>query len=174
MTELVKDKHFSVNDDQLDMMENSAQEIVIGDHQSACHALSMALQARKISKQAEESRKEILRPNLDYQRAVTKIAQDIQKRMDDIEDRLRDKLFAWVEKENDNPFSQLQFLVVEDGTLTLAEKWCYELLDETQLDRQYLTVNSSAITDAIKSGVRNIPGVRIFKNKQINLRVKNG
>lgn len=41
--------------------------------------------------------------------------------------------------------------------------WTFEVLAAAEVPREYLVVNEQAIRDAIKGGIRTIPGVRIFE-----------
>lgn len=46
-------------------------------------------------------------------------------------------------------------------------RWTYEITDEASVPRQYCEVSSSLINKAIKEGIREIPGVRIFEEDSI-------
>ncbi len=43
--------------------------------------------------------------------------------------------------------------------------WAHEIIDENIIPRRYLSVNTSAITKAVREGVRDIPGVKIFQKE---------
>lgn len=49
-------------------------------------------------------------------------------------------------------------------------KWKGEVVDIDKVPRQYLMVNQAAVDAAIKGGVREIPGVRIFEDLQTSIR----
>ena len=55
-----------------------ATEHVIVDEKSASQALSMSLQARKIRKQLDETRLEIVRPHVDFQKSINKIVKEYE------------------------------------------------------------------------------------------------
>ena len=48
--------------------------------------------------------------------------------------------------------------------------WNYEVLNENEIPREYLIIDDRKIKDAIKAGVRSIPGINIFQIEQLNLR----
>lgn len=50
--------------------------------------------------------------------------------------------------------------------------WDFEIVDESKIPREFLMVNEKAIRAAIKAGVRNIPGVRIFQREELAVRAK--
>lgn len=160
---------------QIDLphMMQTAQNFQVVSEDHARNALSMALQARKIEQGIETSREKVIRPHLDFQRAVNKIVKDVQRRLHDIESHLTIKLTDWFERQQDNPFTKIDEIAVEDGKLWFSEKWGYEVLECDKIPRAYLKVDDDTIDEAIKGGVRHIPGVRIFKYATTQLRVKN-
>ena len=58
----------------------------------------------------------------------------------------------------------------ESGTSFLKMVWDFEVTTPAEVPREYLAVNEKAIREAIKNGVRNIPGVKIFEKPQTNFR----
>lgn len=59
---------------------------------------------------------------------------------------------------------------VQTQTATKARKfwtWDKETYDLSKIPREYLTVNNGKITAAVKSGAREIPGIRIFEDTSI-------
>lgn len=53
---------------------------------------------------------------------------------------------------------------------TVTMEWTYEILDENKVPEQYKRVHPPLINAAVKSGVRDIPGVRIFQQPKISVR----
>src|SRR5690554_2588344 len=74
-----------------------AENFEITDEQTAKQALSMSLQARKLKKALEEKRSEIIRPHLDFQRAVNAFAKEYTTTLEKIEERLKGKIEVWLE-----------------------------------------------------------------------------
>ena len=64
-------------------------------------------------------------------------------------------------------------MFVEDGKLSKVKKWTWELEDEVAVPREYLALDAKKIDDAVKQGVRNIPGIKIFEKEEISMRIKN-
>ena len=58
----------------------------------------------------------------------------------------------------------------EAGTMSFRENWKSEVIDEAKVPRQYLMVNESAIRQAVNAGLREIPGVRIWAEKEAVIR----
>lgn len=51
------------------------------------------------------------------------------------------------------------------GDMGTTKRWTFEVIDEERLPREYLCTDRGAITDAVRKGERNIPGVRIFQKE---------
>jgi hypothetical protein len=73
--------------------------------------------------------------------------------------------------------SQIAAPVASAGTGFIADKlkgttkrWTYEVIDANLLPREYLVVNTTAINTAVKGGVREIPGVRIYEDTSLTIR----
>ncbi len=147
------------------------------NEESASQALSMSLQARKIRKQLDETRLSIVRPHLDFQRAVNKIVKEYEATLEKIENNLTHKLDEYLQKSastnNASFLAQSKEMRVEDGKLTKVKKWVWELEDENAVPREYLSLNEKKIDEAIKQGIRNIPGIKVFEKEEITMRVKN-
>jgi len=58
------------------------------------------------------------------------------------------------------------------GTLTVKEVWDFEVLDAALIPESFKTVNEKAIRAAVKAGVREIPGVRVFQTEQVAVRAQ--
>lgn len=60
------------------------------------------------------------------------------------------------------------------GTTTpvkgITKTWTYEILNEQVIPREYLVVDTAAITAAIRQGIREIPGVKIFQKEGLTIR----
>lgn len=156
-----------------EFLDATPETFVVTCEDTAKQALSYSLQARKLKSRIEDSRKEIVRPHIDFQKAVMKFAKDFNEKLDNIESTLHVKIHDWMKKQKDNPFACVDELKVEDGTITCKTNWDFEVQDDREVPREYLQVDAGAIEKAIKNGVRKIPGVRIFSYETTSLRVKN-
>lgn len=149
----------------------------IENEETASQALSMSLQARKIRKQLDETRLSIIRPHLDFQKAINKIVKEYEAKLEEIENNLKYKLDEYLKKSasTNNAFfiTKSKEMFVEDGKLTKVKKWVWELENEALIPREYLTTNEKKIDEAIKQGIRNIPGIKILEKEEISMRIKN-
>ena len=55
----------------------------------------------------------------------------------------------------------------ESGSAHGQKRWTFEVEDETKVPRQYLTLDSPRINAAIKAGIREIPGLKIFQKESV-------
>lgn len=58
----------------------------------------------------------------------------------------------------------------ESSVTSTVMVWRHEVIDPQLVPRQYLTVDETAIKAAIRGGIREIPGVRIFEDAEIRTR----
>ena len=159
-----------INISNLIEMENGFE---VTCHESASQALSMALQSRKLEQTLEKSRLDITKPHLEFQRSINKIIKDFKEKLESIEKRLQNKIELWMQKNNENPFSSIDAITVEDGTLYLKDEWDFEILDEKIIPQFYFKLDENKINESIKNGIRKIPGIKIFKKETTMMRIKN-
>lgn len=53
------------------------------------------------------------------------------------------------------------------GTVKAAKVWTFEVTDPAAVPREFLTIDQTKIRDAVRTGAREIPGVRIFQETRI-------
>jgi hypothetical protein len=66
--------------------------------------------------------------------------------------------------ETTTPVAKPMPFSVQDTTRT-RKQWTYDILDEKQIPREYLMVDKTEIMKAVSSGVRDIPGVKIYQKE---------
>lgn len=158
----------------IDPLVEKAEGYQIANVEQATQALSMALQARKLSSALIASKKEITKPQVDFQRAINKLASDYIAKLEGIENNLKDKIEAWIDTNTDAAYtSGLDGIQVSDGSLKRVNTWCFEIEDTAEIPFEFLCADMEEIEKAIKGGMRTIPGVKIFLKQEIKLRVKN-
>lgn len=158
----------------LEPILNISEDYQIVDTDSAKNALSMSLQSRKLKKSLEESRKEVIKPHIDFQRAINKIVKDYTAKLEEIEQNLKSKLDTWLKAQAnfEQDFSDL-IITVEDGNLKTKKEWDFCIKDFDLIPKSYLQIDEKKVKGAIKAGIRDIPGIKIFEEEKVALRVKN-
>ncbi len=56
------------------------------------------------------------------------------------------------------------------GSVSAKKVWDFEIVNEQEIPKEFLMVNEKAIRAAVKAGVRNIPGVKIFQREELAVR----
>jgi cell division protein FtsN len=60
----------------------------------------------------------------------------------------------------------------ESGTASTKKVWNFEVIDPTTVPDDYKVIDEKLIRVAVRNGVREIKGVRIFEEDQLNMRAK--
>jgi hypothetical protein len=58
----------------------------------------------------------------------------------------------------------------ESGVASGRKTWTFELADLGKVPREYMTLDERKVNDAIKAGLRNIPGLRIYEKETTTFR----
>jgi hypothetical protein len=166
-----------VNDlnEQLDISRfvSIANFTKINSKHDARQVLSMSLQSRKLKQTLEKTRKKIVQPHVDFQRAINAIVKDYTNKLQEIENNLQSKLSKWFEEQaEDADFSDL-IMEVNNGKMNTKKTYTFEIDDVTIIPTKYLKVDEKKVKEAIKMGVRNIPGIKIKEETNLTMRVKN-
>lgn len=66
-------------------------------------------------------------------------------------------------------FQAAQKKLDQDKPKGLRTRWVFEVTDESQVPREFLSINSVAINAAIRDGAREIAGVRIYQEQSVAL-----
>ena len=56
------------------------------------------------------------------------------------------------------------------GTTSTRRRWTWDVGNEADIPREYLTVNAKAVSSAVRSGVRDIPGINIYEESTVVIR----
>lgn len=156
-----------------DLQEMATEIQVVTTEKEAKHALSMALQSRKLEKTLDTIRANIVKPHFEYQKYVNSVVKDFREKLVSIEEHLHGKIDTWMQEQNENPFTPIEKLEVEDGTLTTKKSYEFMIEDDKLIPAEYKTIDKEAVEKAIKYGTRKIPGIKIVEKTETALRVKN-
>ena len=58
-----------------------------------------------------------------------------------------------------------------NGSATTKLVWTFEIEDTKKVPNGYKVINEKAIRAAVKAGVREIPGVRIYQDNELSIKV---
>jgi hypothetical protein len=58
----------------------------------------------------------------------------------------------------------------ESGSTTVQKRWAFRLVDLAQVPLEYLALNETKVRDAIRIGVRIIPGLQVYQDDVLQVR----
>jgi len=65
------------------------------------------------------------------------------------------------------PTAPPKTMVAGSGTVAARKVWTFEVRDAAQIPREYLIVDERKLRAAVRSGLREIPGVRIYEDESL-------
>lgn len=149
-------------------LKKASENLSIESRENAGSAVEMTNQSRKIRNRLEEARKSILHPHVDFQRKVNCFIGSIEEELEKIEESLKIKLKDYVKDQH-----ALWSIITEEGSMTRKFGYKWEIEDEGQIPREFLSIDEKKIKEAMKSGIREIKGLKIIQNEELLFRVKN-
>jgi len=164
--------------DSVKELVKEAEAFVVETEPQAKQALNMAIQARTMRKSIEESRKQIVRPHLDFNAAINKVAKDFSTCLDGISNKLTvkvNKFKSELEKiyEKAEVKVEVKNIESEEAQPYERESIYIELQDIKKVPREYLSFDKAKAKKAVQMGVREIPGLKVEVKKVTSYRTKN-
>lgn len=115
-----------------------------------------------LKKWLEDSRKAACKPLKDKVKVIEGPVRKLLDQIEIVDRELRDRVLE--EHEGGGTVH-----VEEVGDLVFSEKWEYEVEDLGEVEEELLTVDRGAVMELIKGGVRNIPGIRVYKTHTLSV-----
>lgn len=163
----------------------------VSSHWSAEEAMNLVARVKGYEKRIEEIRKRLNEPYRRMMNYNNEKCKPFTDRFDRIISIMKTKIDVWkikyeeeqnaLEKEAELLRDALQlevtpFLKTEaqlrTGDALSYEKTTlkFEIEDESQVPREYLMVDEDKVNAALKAGIRNIPGLRVYTEKKTIIR----
>lgn len=159
--------------------------LTISNMQDAELATNYIAKARDLIEKIENKQKEITQDSLNF---VAKI-RDISKTMTDplklVKSMINEKIDEWKEENKKqlkmaedfgieiiDTFQDVSKTSTNSATSYEVTTYEYEIEDESLVPRQYMSIDEAKVKLSLKSGVRNIPGLKIIKKTQTRVRRK--
>lgn len=163
----------------------NAMDLEISDVETAEEAVFFVCRARDICEKIETAKKKAThKPRLDIEK-VNDLAKKFTEPLRRVSEILKDKLEVFkAKKAEEDALEQLiddvPSLVSDDfskirshaGSCIEKTVWDYEVMDLSEIPEQFMSVNDKAIKQAIKDGVRSIPGLKIMARQETTIRRK--
>lgn len=180
-------------------MQGFLNNLEVTDAKSAELAVELGTTAKKAINSLEKVRKGVIESPYSFVRTVNNLAKYYKEQLQPIEKEAKRKYSAYqaelerqrleVERLEAKKAQAKQATTDEvvttvatpeapkathakTGTASTRNKWQFEITDPTQIPVEYLMVDEKKIRQAVKDGVREIAGVRIFEEKTAVFRTK--
>jgi ribosome-associated translation inhibitor RaiA len=165
-----------------------ALQINVADQLSAEEAISFAGEARKMQKRIDGTRLKITEPYRDFVGEINSLAKKYTERLDKVSEIVESKITIWRQEETKKMSAVDISAALESGeemSITIQDNskvraanctaferdiWKYEVKDIFEVPIDYLEIADNSVKLAIKNGLRDIPGLRIYKETVTQLR----
>lgn len=116
---------------------------------------------------------------LSYRREQDRIRREEEERLRKLQEKEQKRLERQAAKKDlpppppmPTPQVQEQAKTVHSdfGSVSAKKVWDFKIIDPAQIPAEFMMVNEKAIRAAVKAGVRNIPGVKIYQREELAVR----
>lgn len=131
---------------------------------------------KKYSKPLESADTLLRGKVLSYRREQDRIRREEEERLRKLQEREQKRLEKQAAKKDlpppppmPTPQVQEQAKTVHSdfGSVSAKKVWDFKIIDPAQIPAEFMMVNEKAIRAAVKAGVRNIPGVKIYQREEL-------
>ena len=150
----------------VDVLVGMGKSLEVVDAQSNALAINTILETRTLWEAVEGVRVGLVASPRAYIAGVAELAHGFQDPLKDLMADLKAKTSAYAD------LSGTEKVKTQDGSAHQQLDWLYEVEDLEKVDRSWLMLNDKGVKAAIKAGVRNIPGLRIYPKTKVIARRK--
>ncbi len=149
-----------------------------------------SIELSKLQKMLDAKRQDATKPALEEQRRINGIFKPVLDKLDQMSKGLIKQVDDFVRAEqkreqarlaqeakesaeniiSGKPVDALPRPVSPNVTVSTTKFWTYQIVEKAKLSREYLKPDDAKIQAAIKSGVRSIPGLKIFEETRVTRR----
>jgi hypothetical protein len=190
LTKVTSDKEVIDLKSGIAIIERDATELVVADQNGEVVASDLRSQIKNAQKKLKAKLDFYVAPEKEYIKSVQDMFKVHTVKLDNIDGILEDKMIAFhakleeekrkleikqqakIEKaiEKGKPIPVVPIVKVdtnvrsESGQTVYMKVWTFEILDDRKVPRDYCLPAPTLIREAVKQGIRNIDGVRIFED----------
>ncbi len=167
---------------KVEVMKDHLTFTVVSDEADAKQMLVHGADAKKLSKDLDAIRKEILKPATEFRARVQEVFNPVLAQLENIENLVKRKIEVWErecrkkqEEANANKQAALDMLGIDlelpqeevakvkaGGAQIITRKdWEFEVTDINLVPKDLLRVDEDHVKLLIKQGAREIPGIKI-------------
>lgn len=178
---------------EVDQFLYDFQVVEIENPEQYTKAGDMLKQLKNKIKKLEDKRKEYTKPLLDQKKLIDGDFKGIIKPLEEFVDKVKESMLVFHKAEQerkDKEQAELDKKALESGqsetkvevvndiktqrgdvsTTTVKKVWTYEVEDENLLPREYMKPDETKISKAVREGVREIKGVKIYQKESLSIR----
>lgn len=196
----IKNREITAIQRETGSMMKTATALKVVDEGSAQGASEMLVFVIEAKKKLEAQRVFLVKPLNDHVKDINAAFKDWVKPLEEVDVLVRSKLLTFqreqeairieaqrleqerIEREaaegllddlpEDLPVPAPRIVRGQQGSASVRKTWTFEVGDEALVPREYLTVDEGVIALAVRQGIRDIPGIRIFQQDSIAVRSK--
>jgi exoribonuclease R len=154
-------------------IQGLTETLTIKNNDDVSAAIELLERTKKLLRKLSEEKKKTQKPH-----KSNKILSQMSKPLQEITDQLSNKILSFVDNAAKADFSDKNLPVVFEqpdlGNSYIKESWSFEIEDIEIVPMGFVKTipDTTKINAQIRKGVRNIPGIKIFKKRQLITRVK--
>ena len=173
---------------EVDKILEYTKKLAVESKSDASQAIDVIAKSRKLVNEITEKKKELTREARDYVTNINNLAKDFLGPLLLVGDIITQKIDHWKiqNNETDQQVSQMEEFGIdvistfEDGAHIRSAhassyeriSYTFELQDAKDVPLEYLCVDEEKVNQAIKNGIRNIPGLKIVQQTKTIIRSK--
>jgi len=182
-----------------DLVE-TANEFVVSNQEEATNAGDYLSNIKKLEKQIESKRTEITKPINQSLKTINENFKEAVTPLKEASNTFKTKILAWRIEENERIIKEKEALIkltkaaekTEDkemikiveqikepeeikttmGNTQTRKIWRYEIIEFSKVPEGYKEINPVRVNTAIRDGVRDIPGLKIYQEEIIAINSK--
>jgi len=201
MVQTIETKEIAIIRHEAGGLVDAARGLVITDEQSAQNANGILTFVATAKKKLEAQRVFLVKPLNDHVKNINAEFKEWVKPLDTADSMVRRKMLDFqreqeadrreaerLERERlaavpdelpdeeedlpDLPVPVSRTIEGNRGSTSVRKTWAFEVTDEAAVPREYLAIDEGAISLAVRKGIRNIPGVRIYQQESLSVRAR--
>lgn len=151
---------------RIEEMTSEVKELEVKEYNEALIILELALTSRYMTKKLDNERKEKVKDQLALQRSLMAEFNKFKDKAECLINIANDKLLKFFQENPD-----LVNIKTDLGKAEPEIKWEYELINSDEVPREFLIIDDVKIRQAINSGVRELPGLKINEINTLKLKL---
>jgi len=188
----ISQKEIQVLEKQVSPLVEKANGYVIDSVEVVDEASAFLKQVKDAETNIEQSRLKITAPLNQSLKQANDLFRNLRAPLEQARNLLTGKILAWKQAEtrrieaeeakarklqdyhesvghNVSAPKVLERLDNKIGNTQTVKRWTYQIEDVTLIPRDYLMINTSLIGQAIREGVRTIPGIKIYQEESLSI-----